>query len=622
MGLSQALTAAAAGLHATQAGLSIVAGNVANANTPGYVRKTVSQVSTSDGGATIGVHVGEVQRQLDQYLQKQLRTENGGASYADIRAQFYQQLQGIYGQPGSDTSLDATFNNLTSALQSLTASPDDTSARIGVVSAAQVLTQQLNSMSAAVQDMRENAESGIANSVASANQMMQRIADLNSQIGRLGGANDASMATLMDQRDNATDQLSQILDINVVSGANNQVRVYTSSGLQLVGDKASVLAFDAQGSMSASAQWSADPTQRGVGTITLSTANGTPVDLIETKSIRSGQLAAYLQLRDQDLVEAQNQLDAIASAMASALSDKTTTGQPVSAPPQSGFTVDIGSLLDGNTIEINYTDKLTNTQRQLTFVRVDDPSALPLSDAATANGNDKVVGLDFSGGMASVFAQIANALSTTGMASSNPAGSTLQVLDDGNGGRVSISGVSATTTITSFTSGNSEMPFFLDGTVPYSGAFTGDTVQSQGFAGRIALNAALVNDPALLVSYQAGTPVGDATRPNFLLDQLTGSTLTFNPNSGIGTVKSPFTSTLGGFLQEVIEHQGDAANNANTLKQGQDVVLSSLQQRFSDASSVNIDSEMTNLLNLQNAYAANARVMSAVKSMLDMLLNM
>src|SRR3954468_18453965 len=124
MGLSQALTAAAAGLHATQAGLSIVTGNVANANTPGYVRKTVNQLATSDGGATIGVRVGDVQRQLDEYLQKQLRTESGGAAYADIRAQFYQQLQGIYGQPGSDTSLDSTFNNFTSSLQALTASPD------------------------------------------------------------------------------------------------------------------------------------------------------------------------------------------------------------------------------------------------------------------------------------------------------------------------------------------------------------------------------------------------------------------------------------------------------------------------------------------------------------------
>jgi flagellar hook-associated protein 1 FlgK len=45
-----------------------------------------------------------------------------------------------------------------------------------------------------------------------------------------------------------------------------------------------------------------------------------------------------------------------------------------------------------------------------------------------------------------------------------------------------------------------------------------------------------------------------------------------------------------------------------------------LQQRFNDASSVNVDSEMANLLSLQNAYAANARVMSAVKDMFDTLL--
>ena len=93
---------------------------------------------------------------------KQLRAENAGAAYADLRASFYDQLQQIYGQPGSDTSLDSTFNNLTSALQALAASPDDNSARIGVISAAQLLAQQLNRMSQNIEDFRENAESGIA----------------------------------------------------------------------------------------------------------------------------------------------------------------------------------------------------------------------------------------------------------------------------------------------------------------------------------------------------------------------------------------------------------------------------------------------------------------------------
>jgi flagellar hook-associated protein 1 FlgK len=620
MGLSQALAAAVSGLHANQAGLSIVAGNVANANTPGYVRKTINQVAVADSGVNIGVRVGDVQRQLDAFVQKQLRTENAGAAYADLRSNFYDQLQQIYGQPGADTSLDSTFNTFMSALQALSASPDDSSARIGVVSSAQLLAQQLNGMSQSVESLREGAESGIANAVGTANTMMQRIAALNTQIAQ-SDQNDTAKATLMDQRDSAIDQLSQMLDINVVPGLHDQVTVYTSSGLLLVGDKPATLSFDARGTLDAAAQWSADPTKRGVGTITLTSPNGTPIDLIETKAIRSGQIAAYLQLRDQDLVQAQNQLDAIASSMASALSDKTTGGAAVTGPP-SGFDIDIGSLLDGNTFNVSYTDKLTNTQRQITFVRVDDPSVLPLADAATANGNDKVVGVDFSAGMASVWSQISDALSTTGIVSSNPIGTTLRLVDDGAGGRVSIGAASTTTTITSFGTGNAQLPLFLDSTSAYTGAFSASGVQSQGFASRITVNGTLLSDPSKLVAYGPSIQAGDATRPNFILSQLASSSLTFNPNSGIGTVTSPYSGSLDGFMRKVIEFQGDAASTASTLKEGQDVVLSSLQQRFADNSSVNIDTEMTNLLDLQNAYAANARVMSAVKDMLDTLMKM
>ena len=50
------------------------------------------------------------------------------------------------------------------------------------------------------------------------------------------------------------------------------------------------------------------------------------------------------------------------------------------------------------------------------------------------------------------------------------------------------------------------------------------------------------------------------------------------------------------------------------------MVLASLQQRFDDSANVNIDEEMASLLTLQNAYAANARVLSAVRDMLDTLM--
>src|SRR5207302_842915 len=102
MSLSQALAAAISGLRASQTGLSIVAANVANAQTPGYVRKTPVQVTITAGDTGVAVRVASINRELDQFVQRQLRVESSGASYADLRAQFYDRLQGIYGTPGSD----------------------------------------------------------------------------------------------------------------------------------------------------------------------------------------------------------------------------------------------------------------------------------------------------------------------------------------------------------------------------------------------------------------------------------------------------------------------------------------------------------------------------------------
>ncbi len=615
MSLTQALSTAFAGLQANQANIALVSANVANANTPGYTRKTADQVTVATGG-TIGVRIADVQRELDQYIQRQLRTENSGASYADTRAQMYQQLQGVYGQPGGANALETVYNNFTSALQSLSTSPNDPSAQSAVVSNAQLLAQQLNQTTASIQSLREDAEQGISTAVTQANNAMSQIASLNQQIAA-APAGDSETATLMDQRDSYIDQLSQLMDINVVQGNGNQVNVFTNSGVQLVGASAAQLSFNAQGNMTATSQWSANPSQCTVGTITLTTPSGSTVDLIQDNAIRSGTIAAYLQMRDKDLVQAQNQIDGLAAGISSALSDTTTAGTPVT----SGFDADIGSLSAGNSITVNYTDTGTNTQHTITLVRVDDPSALPLSNSATTAPNDTVVGIDFSGGMSSVISQINSALASTGLTASNPSGTTLEVLDDG-GVTANLNSLTTTTTATSLSGGSAQLPLFTDGSTPYTGAITAAGSESAGFAGRIVVNSAVVADPSSLVVYQPGTLAGDNTRPNFIYQQLTGTSLTFSPNTGIGTAASPFSGSINTFLQQLISQQGEAASSATNLQQGQDVVLSSLQQRFNDSSGVNIDQEMTNLLNLQNSYAANAHVLTAINAMFTTLMQM
>ena len=65
--------------------------------------------------------------------------------------------------------------------------------------------------------------------------------------------------------------------------------------------------------MTPQAQWDADPSKRSVGTLTLVSPSGGTIDLIANNSIRSGEIAAYIDMRDNVLVEAQNQLDGLAA---------------------------------------------------------------------------------------------------------------------------------------------------------------------------------------------------------------------------------------------------------------------------------------------------------------------
>ncbi len=293
---------------------------------------------------------------------------------------------------------------------------------------------------------------------------MQQIAKINLQLGQIN-VQDATSAVLRDKRDGYIDQLSQLMNIKVVDTSNNKVSIFTGAGVQLVGDTAVQLKFDAKGSLTPDSQWDADPAKRSVGTIMIDAgANVVGLDLIANKVITSGKLASLLQMRDQVLPQAQAQVDQIAAAMSSALSNKTVDGTAVAVAGQNGFDVDLGSLKDGNTVNISYTDA-TGATKTLTIMRVDDPRAAAARDRDA--GRERSRGRRrFSKGMASVITQIQNGIGTSGVKFYNPSGTTLRVMDDGVGGTINVKSVTATSTVTSLTGGSGELPFFLDGTRP------------------------------------------------------------------------------------------------------------------------------------------------------------
>ena len=621
MGLSTSLNTAIGGLNATQLGIGVVSQNVANAGTTGYVRRSVS-TADSLSGLTIGVQSSQVQRLLDKIVQHQLWQEASGAAYTSTRASALSNLDKLYGAPGSATALDTIFSKFTGALQSLQNDPSSYSLRSQVIDNATLLARQLNTLSYGVQELRTQAENGIATAVSKVNDLLGALTKVNARI--VASPNDSATASLRDQRDLILSELSQYIDIKTTEDARGSVSVVTGSGTQLFdGQPAVTFSFDQHSALGPDDRWSADPTKRGVGTISMKDSSGNVSDAIANKIFRSGEIAANIELRDKTLVQAQAQLDEIAAQMSRALSDREIAGTAVTAGAASGFDVDMAGLQAGNTITLDYKVTPGGQTQRFTFVRVDSAASLPLPASAGGDANNRVVGIDFSGGPAAVAAQIQAAVGP-GFTVSNT-GSTLRIVDDGAAGTRDVAGLTSRPTNTALSSagGTPELPFFVDGSagIAFTGSYEGGS-QTVGFASRIAINPALVADRSLLAVYNTSpaTPQGDTTRPKLMLDRLTQSQRSFTNAVGLDGNSASSNTTIANFVQRVVSSQGQAVEAAKRLDEGQQVALASIQSRFQQTAQVNVDQEMSMLIELQNAYAANARIISTVKEMMDVLL--
>ena len=619
MGLSASLSTVLTALHSTQRGLDVVAGNIANADTLGYTRKSLSVMSITSGlQQSIGVRVAGVQREIDLFVQTQYRESLAAFAYSNVRADYSSRLDEMFGRPGEITAFDSYVNAFTGSLEALSTTPEDPTARMGVINEAMSLAQRLQAMSGEIQTMRADAEQGLADGVNRINELLQDLESANSAIVA-GGA--MPPPDLLDNRDRIITELSTYMDIRVLDHADNSISVMTQSGIVLFDRTAASLGFDARPVVSANATWSRDPAERELGTITLNPGSSNSVDLIADGAFRSGALAGLINMRDNVLVDAQAQLDEFAHAMALALSNRTVDGVAATVGAQEGFDLDINDLLAGNEITLTYTSG--GASQTVRFLRVDDPTKLPLDDTVTADPNDQVFGIDFSGGTGSVVAQIAAALGGS-FTVSDEGGGVIRILDDGAVGTIDIDGLSASVTNTVLTDNGTALPLFVDGgrgNAPYTGSLDGDP-QKIGFAGRITVNPDLIADISKLVVFETGpdTPSGDATRPNDLLARLTDMTFSYSPETGIGGGGAAYTGTVASFARQIISYQGSQAANFDRLAQGHEVVSNGYRQRLEESSKVNVDEEMAHLVRLQNAYAANARVMSVIDKMMQSLL--
>lgn len=621
MSISSAVNISLTGLTLTQRELDLVAGNIANADTPGYTRKTLATANIADtDGGSIGVREVTVQRAYDSYVMAQYRNSITDARNLDILAGFQSRLDSMFGQPGDVNALDTLFNEFTASLEALAATPEDFTTRSEVLGDAQALATQLNTLSAEIQSMREEAERALSEGVNTVNRLLGDLQDVNTQVIAYASTG-RSPAGLLDERDQIVTRLSELIDLRAVEDSNGAVRLFTESGTLLFDGNAATFDFDAAGTITPQSTWTSDATTRGVGTITMTSQTGYTVDMIAQGTFRSGELKAYIDLRDSILVDAQAQIDELADAMSLALSNRTETGTAVTVGTDNGFDIDLTGLQQGNSITLEYVDVATSTTERVTFIRVDDTTLLPLDDTATADPDDTVYGIDFSGGLTAAAADIATALGA-GFTVSDEGGNVLRILDDGDV-TTTASSLTASITNTALTDEGEELPFFIDGGSgqAYTASLEG-TVQKTGYAGRIAVNSDLITDPSRLVVYETGpeTPSGDSTRPSLMVDRLGETSYTFSADTAIGSTSSPFSGTVSGFVRQIVNFRGSAMESANQAADAQGIVVTALAERNDAATKVDIDHELALLLELQTAYSANARVMQVAREMIDALM--
>ncbi|WP_375451967.1 flagellar hook-associated protein FlgK [uncultured Devosia sp.] len=610
MGLTTSLTNAVSGLRVNQDALDIVSRNVANQGTPGYHRQSLNIVDYNSQNSTYARTAG-ASRAFSTSLQTYYTRQVSDTSSSAVQATYLDRLQGTLGKPGSTGSLDTLYGQLQNALQTLATSPDDYTARAGAVSQAQTMAEQLNRLSSTIQGMRQETEGQMASDVQNLNGMLTSLQEVNARMLDLG-MGDTARSALQDQRDRLVSSVSELIDVQASYRGDGTVALMTRSGVGLLDNGLSTFKFESAGNLAATSEFDPDPSKTKVGKLTLTTPSGLTIDLVASGVIQGGELGGLMTLRDQTLVEAQAQLDEIASGLAQAFSTIQTAGTPATSGTASGFDVDLASMAPGNDMLLTYTNG--GVEKRVRVV-----NSTQAMDYIDANGQ-RVLGIDLSGGAAGAAAALSGKL--PGLAITSTGADTLRILDGGVGGTTTVKLATTRTTAAGTQGEGLALSLFVDaGNTAFTNSLEGNPPQKQGFAARISINSAVLADNRLLIQDEVGATLGDADRPNFLIKQLADLKFVSGGDPVASKGRFQLSGNLGEVINQTITFQGSSIAAAITKYDDRQLTLDTVVQQMDEEYGVNVDEEMVRLTELQNAYSANARVVGVVKELLDALFN-
>lgn len=567
MSLLGSLQLASNTLQAMQVGLHVVGNNIANANTPGFVREEVvyspaPAQRTGDLVLGLGVMVEGIVQKVDQFLQERLRNSGSDRVNAEVQEGTYGDLEQILGEL-SDTDLSSSFSNFFGAVQQVLDANDDLSVRNLAVLAGQTLAQDFNRLSSRTEDLHDRLDLRVNEIAGEINELSEQVRQLNLRIVTIegGGLSGSDAGGLRTQRDNIVASLAQLVDIRVVEQPTGSLTIVTG-GEFLVTDGVRREVF------------ADDGTTAGRNTSAIRFVN-TNAEL----EVTGGELRGLYAGRDEIVGGAIADLDDLAATLAFEFNKLYSQGQGLEGY---NSVTSVDSVLD-TTAALD--------EAGLTFTPVNGAFDILVRNTNTSIVETHTIRVDLNGldddtSLEDLAAAISAVPGLT--ASATPAGGlsiTSNAVDTEFAFAGDTSGVLAALGINTFFTGASSATLGVNSTL--------------NGIDNAALFAASLNG-IREDARNAERLVEFYTRP---LDSLNGATLADN-----------YSQLANGIAQ------GSAA--AKAVADGFRVFEATLEGEAQALSAVNLDEEAVKMISLQRTYQASARYIQTISEMLDMLVSL
>ena len=661
---STLLTIGLSGLNAAQWGLTTTGENISNASTPGYSIETPVYAETGgsytgSGYLPMGVSTTTVQRQYSQYLSTELNNAQSSSSALTAYNTMITQLNNLVGSPTA--GIASAITGYFTGLQNVANGASSVSTRQTAMSDAQTLANQINAAGEQYDQLRSSVNTQLSNAVTQINTYTQQIAALNTQI-TAASSQGQPPNQLLDQRDLAVSNLSQLIGVSVVQN-NGGYSVFMSNGQPLVSSGNS---FNLGTATSAS-----DPSELSVQYLGQAGAKPAPTpQTLSDTNVAGGTLGGLLQFRSQTLDPAEAQLGAIATSFAAQVNAQNALGITLNGTAGGALftvgspTVNANAQNTGNaSLSVSFADATQPTTGDYTLSY--NGSAYTLTDNSTgsivgsaANLTNPIGGLQFSttagtmkaGDSFSVQptrgALNGFALTTTSPSAIAAAAPVLASASASNTGSAAITqgtvtaGYSAPTTASTitYTAGTGLTGFPVGSVVTVAGPPSSSITISSAttpvpYSPSSGATLTITNPSNLTSATSPGIMNGVTVTLSGTPSN--GDSFSIGPNTGASNdgrnaqllsnlttaqVMSGGTSTLTSAYASYVNQIGNQASQVQTSSTAQASLVTQITSAQQSVSGVNINEEAANLLQYQQLYQANSKVIQTAQTLFQTLL--